>query len=102
MRWSPNGEPVVPHLAKSYEVSDDGKVFEFVLRRGMRWSDGQPFTTVDIAYWYEHELPKPEAMAQKPGPALFPGGPQVRMEFDDDELTFRFVFAEPQGLFSIN
>ena len=99
VRWSPAGEPVVPHAAKSFSVSEDGRIYEFVLRRGMRWSDGEPFTTDDIKYWYEYELLMPDAMAEKANAALFPGNVAVRMEFDDDKLTFRFIFEEPQGLF---
>ena len=37
VRWSPEGYPLVPHIAKGWEVSADQKVFIFTLRRGMRW-----------------------------------------------------------------
>jgi ABC-type transport system substrate-binding protein len=56
VRWSPQGYPIVPHVAKAWEVSDDFRAFTFELRRGMRWSDGQPLTVDDILYWYEHEV----------------------------------------------
>ena len=44
------GQDLVPHLAKGYEVSADSREFTFHLRRGVRWSDGHPFTTDDILY----------------------------------------------------
>jgi ABC-type transport system substrate-binding protein len=35
VRWSPQGYPIVPHLAKSYTVSDDYTEFVFKLRKGV-------------------------------------------------------------------
>ena len=40
LRWSPFGYPVLPHAAKAFEQSADGREFTIYLRRGMRWSDG--------------------------------------------------------------
>ena len=42
-----------PRLAESFEVSDDAKTFTFKLRKGVKWSDGTPFTTADIAFAVE-------------------------------------------------
>ena len=39
-----DGQTIVPHIAKSWEVSEDGTTFTFHLRKGMKWSDGAPFT----------------------------------------------------------
>ncbi|MCI5130628.1 MAG: hypothetical protein D3904_03700, partial [Candidatus Electrothrix sp. EH2] len=55
VRFSPQGYPVVPNVAKSWTVSEDGRRFTFTLRKGMKWSDGQPFTSDDILYWWRHE-----------------------------------------------
>ncbi len=54
VRYSPNGYPIVPGLAKSYDVNDDNTVFTFHLRKGVRWSDGQPFTADDILFWWQY------------------------------------------------
>jgi ABC-type transport system substrate-binding protein len=53
LRFSPHGYPATPLLAKSYEVSDNNAVFTFRLRKGMRWSDGHPFTVDDIMFWWD-------------------------------------------------
>jgi ABC-type transport system substrate-binding protein len=47
------GTKLVPNIARAWEVSADGKVTTLLLRRGMRWSDGQPFTADDFIFWYQ-------------------------------------------------
>ena len=37
-------------LATSWEVSDDSRKYVFHLRRGVKWHDGKPFTSADVAY----------------------------------------------------
>ncbi|HEX2185817.1 MAG TPA: ABC transporter substrate-binding protein, partial [Chloroflexota bacterium] len=44
---------VVPRLAERYEVSPDGKTWTFNLRQGVRWHDGQPFTSADVKYNFD-------------------------------------------------
>src|SRR5213593_3349070 len=47
------GTKLVPNIARAWDVSKDGKVTTLSLRRGMRWSDGQPFTADDFVFWFE-------------------------------------------------
>jgi ABC-type transport system substrate-binding protein len=42
-----------PRLAESYEVSPDATEFTFRLRKGLKWSDGKPFTSKDVLYTYK-------------------------------------------------
>jgi peptide/nickel transport system substrate-binding protein len=39
-----------PLLATSWEGSDDGLTYTFHLRDGVTWSDGEPFTSADVAF----------------------------------------------------
>ncbi|MBN2583719.1 MAG: hypothetical protein JXL80_11690 [Planctomycetes bacterium] len=39
-----------PHLAWKWEVSDQNRVYTFWLRKGLKWSDGHPFTTEDVLF----------------------------------------------------
>jgi len=43
---------VIPDLAKSWEVSADGKVWTFYLRRDVAWHDGYPFTAHDVVFTF--------------------------------------------------
>lgn len=47
---------VVPGLAESWEISDDGTVYTFHLRDGLKWSDGSPLTANDFVYSYKRVL----------------------------------------------
>jgi len=94
VRWSPQGYPVVPHLAKSWEISPDYRVFTFALRKGVRWSDGHPLTSDDILYWYEDEVKYFNLQ-----PRILRAGPSLGRVEKIDELHVRFVFDQPNPLF---
>ncbi len=38
-----------PQLAKEWSVSEDGLTYRFKLREGVKWHDGKPFTSADVA-----------------------------------------------------
>jgi peptide/nickel transport system substrate-binding protein len=39
-----------PALATAWEVAEDGLSYHFTLRQGVKWHDGQPFTSADVAF----------------------------------------------------
>ena len=43
---------LIPDLAESYELSEDGLVLTFHLREGLQWSDGAPITADDVVFTY--------------------------------------------------
>jgi peptide/nickel transport system substrate-binding protein len=49
VRFDDRGNPQ-PDLAESWGVSLDGHLYNFVLREGLTWHDGQPLTSADIAF----------------------------------------------------
>lgn len=44
---------IVGDLAESWDISDDGLVITFHLRKGVKWHDGKPFTAKDVLYTYQ-------------------------------------------------
>jgi peptide/nickel transport system substrate-binding protein len=52
------GKPIF-RLATSYKFSDDLKSITYVLRDGVKWSDGQPLTSADVKYTLELMLKNP-------------------------------------------
>ena len=48
----------IPSLATEWKVASDGLSIEFKLRSGVKWHDGQPFTSADVKYSIEEVLKK--------------------------------------------
>lgn len=46
-------DKVVDELAKSHTVSEDGLVYTYKIRKGLKWSDGHPFTVEDVIFSWE-------------------------------------------------
>ena len=49
----PNTFEYIPELARDWQVTPDGLTFTFELRRGVRFSDGQPLTADDVIFTYQ-------------------------------------------------
>jgi peptide/nickel transport system substrate-binding protein len=47
------GEPLAPCLAQSWSESEDGLVYEFVLRPGVKFHNGDPVTAEDVKFSFE-------------------------------------------------
>ncbi len=88
---------VEPNVAKSIDIAEDGKLYTFHLRRGLKWSDGHPYTADDVLFWYEDVFANTEVMPAKPIWSVRGGKPVVVEKIDDYTVTFRF--AAPNGLF---
>lgn len=43
-------ETTTPDLAKEWKKSDDGKTYEFTLKDGLKWSDGEALTAADVEF----------------------------------------------------
>lgn len=52
----PDTGEVVPRLAKSFEISPDGKVYTIHLRHGIKWSDDMPITADDVVFTWNKIL----------------------------------------------
>lgn len=47
------GEPFAPSLAESWSLSEDGLIYEFVLRKGVKFHNGEPVTVEDVKFSFE-------------------------------------------------
>ncbi len=98
--WCTDGVTHVPNLAERWEVSDDGLIYTFYLREGVKWSDGMPFTTADIEYWFRDSLLNSEITPATPAWLMSQGEP-VELDVIDD-FTFAFVLKQPNAVFLDN
>ena len=85
---------VVPCAAKGWDIADDYKSFTIYLRKGQKWSDGQPFTADDILFWFEDVILNDELSPTK-DPKWFPGEEPMKVRKVDD-YTVRFELSVPQ------
>lgn len=97
LRWKPDLTEIIPNVASSWDVTDDGKEWTFYLRKGMKWSDGHPFTADDFVWWYENYIKNDELSPSKPS-WMKPGGELGVVEKVDD-ATVKFTFSAANGLF---
>jgi peptide/nickel transport system substrate-binding protein len=91
-QWDLTRQHLTPWIAKDYELSDDGRELLVHLRRGMRWSDGEPFTADDILFWREDITLNPELPGL--GASLNPEGKPVKVTKVDD-YTVSYVSEDP-------
>jgi peptide/nickel transport system substrate-binding protein len=90
------GTKLVPNVVKAWTVSPDGKVTTLSLRKGMKWSDGSPFTADDFVFWFEDVYQNKDLV---PAPALemAVNGKPGRIK-KVDEITVALEFDEPYFL----
>ena len=43
---------IIPALAESWTISDDGQTITYILKDDLRWSDGEPLTVDDVVFTY--------------------------------------------------
>lgn len=90
---------IVPNIAKGYDVSEDQTTFTIYLRKGHKWSDGEPFTAEDFRFYYEDVVSNPD-LSPVPPTIYMVGGELAKFEVVD-ETTVRYTFAEPNPGFII-
>ena len=95
--WDPTGTKIVPSVARGWEQSEDGKTFTLFLRKGMKWSDGAPFTADDFVFWFE-DLYSNKEIVPTPIADMQPQGKPGRVVKIDD-TTVQFQFDVPYYLF---
>lgn len=94
-RFASDGS-VVPGLAKSWEISEDGKTYTFSLRDGVTFHDGSAMDAQDVVFSLDRARAEDSTNAQK---ALFAGIAKVEAL---DTLTVQVTLSEPNGNFPFN
>jgi peptide/nickel transport system substrate-binding protein len=79
------GQRMAPSLAESWKESPDGKVYEFTLRKGLKFHNGDPVTAEDVKFSYDRY----RGTAYREFEARVQGVEIV------DPLTVRFILKEP-------
>ena len=80
---------IVGDLAESWDISPDGLVITFHLRKGVTWHDGRPFTADDVMYTYKVTI-DPKTPTAYSGDFL-----KVKKAEVIDTHTFRVTYDKP-------
>jgi len=91
---------ILPKLAESWEQSSDGLVWTFHLRKGVRWSDGQPFTSRDVRFTFEDVIFNP-AIPNSARDIFTIQGKPITLKIVDDQ-TVEFHLPAPFAPFLLS
>jgi peptide/nickel transport system substrate-binding protein len=81
-----------PALAKSWNISPDGREYTLHLRRGLRFSDGQPFDADDVVFSFKLYLDEQIDSPQRD--LLVVGGKPIAVN-KVDAYTVQFELSQP-------
>lgn len=94
----------IPGLAESWEGSADGKTWTYKLRPDMKWSDGEPLTSEDVAYtvnraredgWLNHSAVVANLTAEAPDPTTV----VITSKVADPKLPTMDAYIVPKHIF---
>jgi peptide/nickel transport system substrate-binding protein len=88
---------LTPDILKSIEV-EENKTFTLHLRKGHKWSDGQPFTSEDFRYWFEDVAQNKHLSPSGMPVSMLPQGEAPNFEVLS-ETVVRYTWALPNPLF---
>lgn len=88
---------IVPDLLESIDAKDD-RIFTMKLRKGHKWSDGQPFTSDDFRYFWEDVANDRDLTPTGPPASLLIDGAPPKVEYPD-KTTVRYTWAKPNPEF---
>ena len=97
LRWLNDGQDVGPGLVESWESNDGATEWTFHFRKGLRWSDGEKWTTENIIWWWEKFVLDQKMAVSPPDEARSGKGTLATLEAPDDS-TLTLTFDAPAPL----
>lgn len=97
VRFNPDWSGLVENVAESWSVNPEATEYTFTLRKGHKWSDGEPFTTADVQFWYDaYFMDKDTTLGGNAWWSV--KGEPAKLEVVDEQ-TFKVIFSGPNGFF---
>src|SRR6266481_9980102 len=89
-----SGKTIIPDLAHSWEIAEDGKTYTFKLRQGVQFHDGTDFTSADVKATFDR-IVKPPSGVSIPRTPLFRAVSEINAR---DKYTVEFKLAAPRSV----
>src|SRR5262245_44745992 len=92
------GNLMAPSLAESWTLSEDQRIYEFKLREGLRFHNGDPFTAEDVKFSFERA--KAKLLHEKVREVVIVDAHRVRFVLHEpwpDFMAFYGTFASGAG-----
>lgn len=86
------------NVCEGWEINGDASQWTFKLRKGMKWSDGKPFTSAAFQWWYDNVLMN-KTLTPSVSANWYTGKKVVMQMTSPDEYTVVLKFADPNPLF---
>ncbi len=87
-----SGKTIIPDLAHSWEIAEDGKTYTFTLRKGVQFHDGAELTSDDVKATFDR-IRKPPQGILIPRSILFTTVEEITTP---DKYTVQFKLSEPR------
>ena len=87
-----SGQTIIPDLAHSWDIAQDGKTYTFFLREGVTFSDGAELTSADVKATFDRIVNPPDGI-NIPRSTLFKTVSEVNAR---DKYTVEFKLSEPR------
>ena len=95
VRYSDDLQTIVPNVATSWTWNDDFTQLTVKLREGHKWSNGMPFTSADVVFWYDNLMMDTNVIAEAKDYALAGGEPMNVVALDDTTVQFNLTAPKP-------
>lgn len=99
LKFKDGSTEVEPSLAERYTISDDGKVYTFYLRKGVKFSDGTPFNAEAVKFNYDRQSPAHRVAGMGYAPLVYANVKDVEVV---DDYTVKFILTQPSTPFIKN
>src|SRR5256712_6790221 len=92
------GNPTAPSLAESWQMSPDGRVYDFTLRKGVKFHNGDALTSEDVKFSFErYKGTAAKTLKERVAAVETPGPLQVRFRLKNPWPDFMTFYTAASG-----
>jgi peptide/nickel transport system substrate-binding protein len=93
--WDYQGVKQKPGVFKSWEIGDGGRTITFSMRKGHKWSNGDPFNADDVMFWYQDIYQNKDLVPVPTSEFAINGKPGTLEKVDEYTVSYKFPDPYP-------